>query len=388
MIRLKIRWSQPLLNLSIFLYFISIIVLAEIDNTATTALFYAAAFLCLICVITKRKANNLWFYLCLLTGIISGLVNIIYIGNLNFIRLLVLVIAFIIARLLLCQEIKASILLRVYALFSAFVFVMIVIKGLGNPIFEYVSNNYVSVYLLAPLVIYYTKTECEGKEIRLWPAIIYWVLCAMASSRMGLLTASLLLALLVIYRERRKYGKIGGGMIVFVIILLAVPIALLVLPYVARKHNDLYIVNRFLEMGMTSSARDRMWGEYLELLGNEKYLLFGAPTELVYWSNRFYEGDLHNSFLIVHSNLGITCFIGMIVLLVRSYLFGIKYKRTVYSIAMSAFCIRAFTDHVFGCNRLSPIILFFLLFPMFARHDMNKKRSRIIGKEHCQYRIK
>lgn len=388
MIRFKLRWRHPLLNLSIFVYFISIIILAEIDNTATTALFYAAAFLCFICVITKGITNNIKFYLYLLTAIISGLINIFFIGNLNIIRLLVLVIAFFITLLLLHPEIKASLLLSVYAIFSAFVFVMIVVKGLGNPIFEYVSNNYVSVYLLAPLVIYYTKTECEGKDIRLLPAMIYWVLCGLATSRMGLFTASLLLAMLVIYRERMKYGKIGGRMIVFVIILITVPIALLALPYIASRYNDLYIVNRFLEMGMTSSARNRMWGEYLELLGNKKYLLFGAPTELVYWSNRFYEGDLHNSYLIVHSNIGIAGFIGMIVLLVRSYLFGIKYKRKIYLITMSAFCIRALTDHVFGCNRLSPVILFFLVFPMFYRHDFLKDRIGIIATEYNHYKIK
>lgn len=372
MIRLKVRWGQPHFSLSIFIYFISIIILAEIDNTATTALFYASAFLCLICVITKRKAINIWFCLCILTATVSGLINIVYIGNLNIIRLLVLIVAFIIARLLLCREIKASALLNIYTIFLAFVSVMIAVKGLGNPIFQYVSNNYVSVYLLAPLVIFYTKTECEGKEIRLWPAIAYWVLCAMATSRMGLLTASFLLALLVIYRERKKYGKIGGRMIVFAIILVAVPMALFALPYITSKYNDLYIVNRFLEMGMTSSARNRMWGEYLELLDNKKYLLFGAPTKLVYWSNKYYEGDLHNSFLIVHSDIGLAGFVGMTILLVRSYLFGIKFKRTVYLITMSAFCMRAFTDHVFGCNRLSPIILFFLLFPMFYRRDFKK----------------
>jgi len=363
-----IKLRNPFQHISVYAYFISVLIMSEIDNTLTTAFFYLAALLCVFAVLHLHGMLDNRTHIIMIASLICGISNIFIIGNLNFIRLFVLLLSIYVAKLFVSDCIMSRTYLRIYFIYALFVLFMIITRGLGHPIFTYVSNNYASVYLLCPLMIYYIKGEREGDNIKLFPAVLFWITCALTTSRMGLLAASFMLGCLILYRERKNKGKYGLLMIILVIILFAIPLGLYLLPSIISKYADLYIIDRFLNMGLTSSARTRMWTEYLALLKNIKYLLFGAPTDQVYWAARFYEGNLHNSYLIVHSYLGMVGFIGLVVFIGRSLFHSIKNKNWVFFIMLITFCVRSYSDHVFGCNRISPFI-FFLIFFTFIPND-------------------
>ena len=307
-------------------------------------------------------------FLILVITLACGVANIYLIGNLNYVRLLVLFLSFFVGQLFLNERIDAKVFLNVYLIYALFLLFRIATQGLGNPIFTYVSNNYASVYLLCPLLIYYIKNEQAQDKINLYPAIGFWIICALTTSRMGLLTASFILGGLILYKSHKANGKVGAKIIIVVLLLFMIPLAFYLLPLLASKYSDLYIIQRFMNMGLTSSARTRMWSEYIELLNDTKYLLFGAPTDEVYWAARFYEGNVHNSYMTVHAYLGIIGFIGLVLMIIRSIYFGFKNKKFVYLIMLVGFCIRAVTDHVFGCNRISPIILFLIFLPFMSEY--------------------
>ena len=328
--------------------------------------------MCMISLVLLNQKTQLEFYVIVIIIFLCGIFNMIFIKNMNLILLIIAFSSFFVAQLLINECIDSKVLLNVYLLYALFMLFMIVYYKNSN-IFVYVSNNYASVYLLAPLSIYYSKVEYNNEEIKIYPAIIFLAICAFTTSRMGLLVASFTLICLIIYKDRFSNNKIIRNLIFIIIITFLIitfsHIIFYIMPTLLYKYSNIYIVRRFIDFGLTSFSRNRIWSEYLELLNNKLYLILGAPTNQVYWAARFYGGNLHNSFLIVHSYFGIIGVTGLIVFLIRSYIFGIQQKRWIYIISLSAFCMRSFSDHVFGCNRITPVIIFFVLQPLIYRHN-------------------
>lgn len=341
--------------------------------------------MCMFSWIRLNNRTNHNTQVIIVITMVCGIANIFLIGNLNYIRLLVLFLSFFVGKLFLNDSIEPKPFLNVFWIYTAFIVIRIFTQGLGQAVFTYVSNNYASVYLLCPLIIYYIKNERKQEKIDLIPAIVLWFICAFTTSRMGLLTASFILGGLILYGAKKANGRFGPVIILIVIILFIIPLIPFVLPILLSKYSDLYIIQRFMNIGLTSPARTRMWTEYFELLKNTKYLLFGAPTSEVYWAARFYEGNLHNSYLIVHAYLGILGFLGLVILIAKSYRFGVKKKNWVYLIMLTAFCVRSYTDHVFGCNRISPIIIFLIFLPFLPEYNteflFQKDQLEISGKK-------
>ena len=373
--KFTIRIRNPLTSISIYLYFISVLILSEIDNSYTTIFFYFSALMCMFSLFRLGSRFSTKVHCMILVSVLCGICNVHIIGNLNYIRLFILFLSFYVGLLFLHEAIESKTFLRIYVIYAIFVILMILVKGLGNPIFSYVSNNYASVYLMCPLLVYYIKSERENRKIELYPAILFWIICGLTTSRMGVLTASFILGGLILNNTYKTNGRVGYKVLILVVLICAIPLGLYLLPSLLNRYSNLYIVQRFINMGLTSTARTRMWNEYIELLKNGKYLIFGAPTSEVYWAAKFYEGNVHNSFLTVHAYLGIVGFWGLIGLILKGLRYSVKSKQWIYFIMLVAFSVRSFSDHVFGCNRISPIILFLLLaavLPEFGRKDGNK----------------
>lgn len=366
----RVRLSNPIQHISIYIYFIVILVLNVVDNIFTTAVFYISALMCIFSLFQLNKKNGTDFRFMKLFALVCGALNIYYIHNLNFIKLLVLYLSFYIGGLLLYDGIEEKTYLHIYWVYVIVVAFRIFAKGLGYPVFAYVSNNYVSVYLLCPMLIYYIKTERKQDEINTVPAIVFWVICVLTTSRMGVFTASFILGFLLLCKSHEVKSRLRIKIIIL-LILFTVLLACFLLADIHDRYSELYIIQKFADRGFSSDSRTRMWIEYVNLLKARKYLFFGAPTNEVYWAAKYYEGNIHNSFLIVHAYLGILGFLGLVFLLLNSVKYGFKNKRWIYLIMLTAFCMRSFTDHVFGCNRISPIMVFLILIPFSSECNLN-----------------
>lgn len=362
-------------ELSVYLYFISILILTYQDNTLTTLLYYGAAFACLVSLKLIKKRTEPIVIALLLTGMAFGMLNIGLVGNLNPILLFIFLMGFYSAQLFMHESVPAKVFLNILWVWVIYILLMIALKGLGNPVFTYVSNNYISVYLFSPTVLYYIKSEMDHEEIRIFPAAVVWVMCVLGTSRSGLITATLMLGALLVYKYYMGQGSHRKILLLGAAFFGCVLVVAVLLPLVLERFSDYYIVDRFLSMGLTSNARLRMWSEYIALLDDKTYFLFGAPMDQVYWAARFYEGNLHNSFFFVHAYLGIVGFVGMVLLMAYSAAVACKKRNWVFLIMFGTFCLRAFTDHVFGCNRLTPVFLCMLLYPFLYKWKADRSEK-------------
>jgi hypothetical protein len=210
--------------------------------------------------------------------------------------------------------------------------------------------------------------EMRGKKIPIFPAILIWVLSLLAGGRGGLLAATILLGGIILYRfyrdEVTRRERVIPGLILFIIL---VPVALIVLELFASRFSGLYVVTRFLDKGMDGGGRLDCWTEYIEKTSlSLSRILFGTDLTKVDWVVH-YDGNLHNSYLFVHAYLGIFGFLFVLVMLIRAVVLGIRCRKWIYVTSLITIMFRSLTDHVFGVNRLSVVILALVFIPDILR---------------------
>lgn len=142
--------------------------------------------------------------------------------------------------------------------------------------------------------------------------------------------------------------------------------------------SDLYIVERVTRLGMDGGQRLDIWSEYITDMGQSwQYLLFGVKQDIIINAQQF-AGNLHNSFLFVHAYLGIIGFVVFVGLVIRAFWKSIQSGKWLYFCTLFTFAFRGFTDHVFGSNRISAIMIALVLLPDFIDLSATKKNGEQI----------
>ena len=378
--------SKLAFSLVTLLYFISVIVVNQVVSIVFSAFYYGVLLLAVIVLFASRRAvalKPILFYM-VGTGVLAAC-NILFVGNLTWIKTVILLMSFLAATLMMDELTDERAYLVALYLNVAVVLAKIALNGLKTPVYVDSSNNYVSVHLLAPAVIYYSLTEIRGKKIVLCHGIVIWVLSLLAGGRGGLLAATILLGGLILHKylqdevTRRERVLLGCLLVVILI-----PILFLVLEIFANRFNGLYVVTRFLDKGMDGGGRLACWAEYLEKTSMSlKRVLFGTELYEVGWVVH-YNGNLHNSYLFVHAFLGIFGFLFVLIMLIRAIVIGIRKKMWVYVFCVLTFMFRGLTDHVFGVNRLSIVVLVLIFIPDILKMK-NKEKSIYHGDKLCGY---
>ena len=119
-------------ELSVYLYFISILILTYQDNTLTTLLYYGAAFACLVSLKLIKKRTEPIVIALLLTGLAFGMLNIGLVGNLNPILLFIFLMSVYSAQLFMHESVPAKVFLNILWVWVIYILLMIALKGLGN----------------------------------------------------------------------------------------------------------------------------------------------------------------------------------------------------------------------------------------------------------------
>lgn len=192
----------------------------------------------------------------------------------------------------------------------AFLLVQIAIGVDSAEIFKSGSRNGISsnVILLAVLVYYYRWRQL--RKINLLPAILAVPVCLYSVGRAGVAVSIVLLVFVFV-----SYLVLGDRP-AFLKLLIVALICVLIAIFAVELFSGLIdsLLERFQREGL-ESGRTKMWSEYFGLVsasfGN---LLLGAPT-MADMSLRiaFQQGNLHNSFLMLHAHFGAIGFVAITV---------------------------------------------------------------------------
>ena len=362
----------------VFFYFAMLLMVNLVNSSIFKGLYYVSFFAGIVIYYAVKRSVSLRNTILFAVGAAAaGACNVILIENFTWIKLLILILSFFFAVMMLDDLVDERVYLLAVYMNAAVVAVSIFLRGTKATIYLESSNNYISVHLLAPAVLYYGMLEARGKKAPVIPALVTWVLSLLAGGRGGLIACTILLGGILIHHflqdETTRRERVILGLI---FLLILIPIFFLILQLFVSKFNGLYVVERFLDKGLEGGGRISCWTEYIEKTFTDPLrVLFGTPLSDVKWAIH-YKGNLHNSYLFVHAYTGLAGFLFLVVMLIRGIVLAIRNKKWIYLSALLAFMFRGLTDHVFGGNRMSVVILALIFLPeLFARNRKSGIRN-------------
>lgn len=251
------------------------------------------------------------------------------------------------------------------------VFVYAWITGIHRSDILISSSNYVSILLILHACIYYCSLERNKDVVRILPALACFALSLWAAGRSGIVCSGLLcIGVILLYiksnsvNERRKRCLY---FLIFILIFISVVTEFNVLSFDTISPY----LQKFQTKGIDNSDRIVIWSEYLEdTYSSIKYILFGTPIEEVS-SAMIFNGNLHNSYLQLHSTHGLVVFAVFFVLLIRAFVYYINNTQYLHVLMLSVLCLRAFFDKFIFLQYGMPVMMYFVLVPL-----VYKKRNR------------
>lgn len=363
----KLNWIRKYgSSICTFAYFLAMIILNQMTSSLGSVFWYVTVLACVLTGLLSHRlhlSNNAVFFIsfCL----VSGLLNMMLVGNSSLSKQVFLIFGVFMAWVMADDGLDPNCLLAALYLNVAVVAYHFVRYGVYEQAYATASNNFVSVQLLYPAVIYYTVLERQGKRITVFPAALVWLFSLLAAGRGGILTCTLFLGLLLAYLALKGMKKWPAGERHMVITAVAVVAAVAViaalgnLSQIIARHE---IFRTFADRGLRSS-RSILWSGYWEeCFRNLRYLLFGGSNKEISVLGEF-SYNLHNSFFAVHQYNGIIMLVYVLALCIRSFMYGFREKRWVFLICFATLFLRSATDFAFWTVYGTPVFFFFLFLP-------------------------
>ncbi len=311
--------------------------------------------------------------LCLVTGVL----NCFIVGNQDMSSLLYMLLCLLFAHMLLFRSIHPSVFLAAFYFYAALVLFLFLRDGLYTQVYANSSNNFISVYLSFPIILYYITADRQGAPLRAIPAICYWIMTLLGRGRGGIVCGSVFLLIILlsaIFSGRKSTGRVNKFLaamaVLSAIILIAATIAY-------GKLSTWEPFRKFAKLGMSNNGRSAVWNEYLySLSGNPSNIIFGssfADMSVVI----MYLENLHNSFLNIHAFNGIVMLGYLLGMLIWDTVLGFRHKRFVFIACLLLLSMRGFTDFVFWGGVPGTLIFFTLLFnPLLFELEPRPERRR------------
>ena len=337
----------------VYLYSASSVVMIICAVPGIITLFY----------VWKNKGFILLFMTCIAIGVVTLVtINRIFILNFSWSGCLRIVfVSLPIAYLLYTVNINW----RVAISFFYVVFFFTVIKIIfADPaelyrIFAASSRNYISVLLIACVFPYYLACDRDRREVSIFPSLLSFLASLYVQSRGGIIASGILFGLTFIRRiyllkEQEWFKK--NKKIFYSLLFLVLLLGMVFLIFNATK-----LFSRFFEAEEYSITRTGMWKEYLTVtFSSVKNIILGPPlTTCPLIVEEAY--NIHNSYFMVHSYLGIVGFLTVIVGGIGYLVSCIKEKKYSLLFLAITFLVRATTDYLFPTLFCDCIILFMII---------------------------
>ena len=355
-------WRELLFSFWAAVFLSSIAILPMMDGAGVIRYFIAIVSFIFGIISTNMFIHKVEIWIVSLIGI-SGILNMLAIGNASIFRYIYISMSIMIAWFLLSPYIRSEFLKWTVYINAGIICYRFWTEGLMQYLYLRSSNNYVSVYMVLITIMYYTISEYRKNMISLFPAILTVASCILGRGRGGILASLIMLIGVILYVSyKSNSAKLSQKIMLYVTVLLFICLLL----YVVLNFEtiqDYQVFNHFKRNGVDSNGRFEIWLDYTNYaLSNLYYLLFGADYNIVPSTLRF-EGNPHNSFLEVHALHGGFTFCVVLYLTLYSMRYAYVNKQWLYLLCFFVFLLRGFTDQVFWGPAGTPIFFFFLLIP-------------------------
>lgn len=299
--------------------------------------------MCLIFVFLKKGFDNFNNRI-LLIGICFSffmILSILYNKNASWDNILWIWAYLGIALLIFRYNISLRMLYIVFCMISIYFFKNAFNGVSPQSVLNDASGNNISIILIFFVILIYLQIDRQNKKVIYFPAIITVVLSFWGNGRAGLIASSVFLLLIFLY----QYIYIMRGNLIPIIkfLTLIIIICFLIHNFFGDAIDD--FIYKYDRYGMTS-IRTTIWQEYLNgsvtNLGN---FLFGVPTRSnIYHYMSYYNGNTHNSFLMLHAKFGIIAFFYVNKIFIQSLYISIKEKKYIIFISVITIIIRSMFD--------------------------------------------
>lgn len=328
-------------------------------TTIGVALGLILFLLCRVNLKIPTKTYFIWWII-----IISGMINVIFVGSMkitNFIPMVFLY--FPIAVYFYYWKIKDNKWWEFnYYIYALYLIFRMITSPDGYLLFYSTSRNMLSSLLLIWLTILYFVFYNANKEIPLRCIIIFFVGCFIANGRGGIISALILLAFYCLYITFSHLMYHRARWIPWTILLY------FLVCYTFLHSHDLFekYLYRFTDFQSirSSEARIDAWRLYIKsIFENPFYLIFGGNAKTIFSGSYLYalNGNLHNSFLSLHSRLGCVAFISICWQLCSALKKSITNRKYTLFILIIVCLIRSMTDTLFP-GKIADIFLWLFIF--------------------------
>ena len=219
------------------------------------------------------------------------------------------------------------------------------------------------IFLVASIYIEYHKIN-RNNLLPYLPVILTLIVSIWTASRAGILSLSILVLFVIFFNIReKKTSYIYVGILILMILLFSL------------KFGDIFysnIIDKTDRYG-TDSPRVLIWNEYFRNLNNLLDVFLGVEYNKTrdFWIS-FYDGNLHNSFLMLHSKYGLIGFVIMLLWVFMAFVKSLKSHDYIYLFILITVCARAFFDWC-AFPGIFDVLFWFYVFYVID----NKKQIRI-----------
>lgn len=373
--QVKFYPRETIQSFLVMFYFVFLIIHNIYRSPIVNYLWQGTIVLCFLAGFARKKSMISKEIVCFVLVIIaSAIMNYVFIGNSSYGEIVFVIFYLGIYRLLADEDIDERYILVAIVLDCLLVSMKLISAGLGRSILTDTSNNFISVMLLMPVVVYYLRVEHFNKRILLTPAVLFALTCVLAVGRGGIISGVLLLAMVFAIKyfsdKKEPLRNRSRYLMMFAVGVFCLgAVALLIVKGTVLLN---LVLGRFMEKGMYGTGRSRIWGEYFSvMLESIKNILFGVNFSKLALMIR-YKNNLHNSFLNMHAYYGLLPVMYIIIRGLRNIQLSLHTKHWLYAAMVTVFFLRAFTDKIFGGGSVATPILFFVIWYINAGMDNDK----------------
>lgn len=252
----------------------------------------------------------------------------------------------------------------------------------------FTSQNGISQMILFACISFYLIGDGSNRELDLKPAFVTFIICLWGVGRSGIVASFVLLFLLVYYKFDNRLVRTS------LLIVLILIVSFLSIPYYGSDEqiktfygyfNDTIFSNTISNYSKTFdvSYNTRQEILYYYFLNFDLFqLFFGVDPREKYWPDgELLDYNYHNSFLTLHSQVGLFGLIYVILLCCSVFLF--KKRNIIFSVLILTLFIRWSTDSYLFFEFFDYIPLFFVftLFQIPRRLRWPNSVRRVHGKD-------